>query len=72
MDVDALILGMIPYRIHGETYINIFYAHADDPETVRQARLPQDAIYPNPRVDDPIRVRYLLKVVTQIIKREDA
>lgn len=72
MDVDALILGMIPYQIHGESYINVFYAHLDDPETVHQARLPQDAIYPNPKVNDSIRVRYLLKVVTAITKREDA
>ena len=72
MEVDALILGMIPYQIHGEIYFNVFYAHDDDPETVLQARLPQDAIYPNPKVNDRVSVHYLLKIVTQITKREDA
>jgi hypothetical protein len=72
MEVDALILGMIPYQIHGEIYVNVYYAHDDDPETVLQARLPQDAIYHNPKVNDRIRVHYLLKVVTGITKREDA
>lgn len=71
MEVDALILGMIPYQIHGEPYVNVFYAHDDDPETVLQARLSQDAIYPNPKVNDRVSVHYLLKIVTQITKRED-
>lgn len=72
MEVDALILGLIPFQIHSETYFNVFYAHEDAPEAVLQARLSHDAIYPNPKVNDRVQVHYLMKIVTQITKREEA
>jgi hypothetical protein len=72
MEVDALILGLIPYQIHGQTFFTVYYAHDDDPESVLQARLPHDAIYPNPRVNDKIRVHYLLKVVVLIELRSSS
>ena len=43
MDIDGRLEGVQPYAIHGMRYYRVYYSHADDPETIHQAQLPNDA-----------------------------
>lgn len=70
VEIEAVILGLVPFDIHDQPYLTIYFAHDDDPETVLQAQLPLDAIYPHPHVNDRIRVHYVLQVPTRIDKQE--
>lgn len=66
MEITAVVLGLVPFEIHGERYLTVYYAHEDDPETVLEARLPLSAIYPRPHVNDRVRIHYVLQVPTRI------
>jgi hypothetical protein len=70
MDIEATIVGLVPFEIQDETYLTIYYVHDDEPENVLQARLPASAIYEHPHPNDQVHVHYVLGVVTHVHKRE--
>ncbi|MGH2547853.1 MAG: hypothetical protein ACRDHN_00560 [Thermomicrobiales bacterium] len=69
MDVDALLEGLQQYAIHGSIYYRVFFSHEDDPETIHQAQLPNDAFDTTLLPGAKIRVTYLLKTVMKIERR---
>jgi hypothetical protein len=66
MEVDGTLEGLQPYSIHGGRYCRVFYTHADDPETILQCQLPEEAIDPALKPGDPVVITYLLKTVMRI------
>lgn len=66
MEFDAVILGLVPFNVQEEAYLTVYYAHEDDPDTVLHAQFPRADLYPNPHVNDRIRVHYVLEVPTRI------
>ena len=69
MDVDGVLEGLQPYTIHGLPWFRAFFTHIDDPETIHQAQLPDDAFDRTLQPGDAIVVTYLLKTVMQIRRR---
>ena len=69
MEIDGTLEGLQPYTIHGLPWYRVFFAHGDDPETIHQAQLPEDAFDQTLRPGDPITITYLLKTVMQIRRR---
>ena len=72
MNVDATIVGIVPFEIEEDRYLTIYYVHDDDPDTILLARLPVSAIYDRPHPNDSVSIRYVLGVVTNIDQREEA
>jgi hypothetical protein len=72
MDVAATIEGLRRYLIHGQPYVQVYYAHRDDPETIRQTQMSADALPEGLRVGDTVRVFYVLDVVAQIRRDDEA
>ncbi len=66
MDTTATIRGVVPFEVNDEPYFTIYFAHDSDPDTILEARLPRNGIYPHPHVNDHIRVHYVLRVPTRI------
>lgn len=66
MDVDALLEGLQQYAVHDSIYYRVFFSHEDDPETIHQAQLPNDAFDTSLLPGAKIRVTYLLKTVMKI------
>jgi hypothetical protein len=71
MNVDATIIGIVPFAIQDERYLTIYYVHDDEPESILQARLPQSAVYDHPHPNDKVSIHYVLGVVTHIDEREE-
>jgi hypothetical protein len=69
MDVAGTLEGLQPYTIHSGRYFRVFYTHADDPETILQCQLPEEAVDPALKPGDPIFINYLLKTVMRILPR---
>ncbi len=72
MNVDATIIGIVPFLIQDHRYLTIYYVHDDDPENVLQARLPAQAVYDHPHPNDRVSIHYVLGVVTHIEEREES
>jgi hypothetical protein len=72
MNVDAIIVGIVPFEIQDDRYLTIYYIHDDNPENILQARLPQSAVYAHPHPNDRVSVHYVLGVVTNIREREES
>lgn len=68
MTVEGRIEGIQRYTIHGGPYARLFFSHADDPETIHQAQLPDESWDADLRVGDRVRVTYLLRTVMEIRK----
>ncbi|CAN5848688.1 hypothetical protein BH20CHL2_BH20CHL2_04900 [soil metagenome] len=66
MTVDGRLEGVQRYTIHGGPYARLFFSHADDPETIIQAQLPEESWDGNLEVGDRIVITYLLKTVMEI------
>lgn len=69
MTVEGRLEGIQRYTIHGGPYARLYYAHVDDPETVLQAQLPDEAWDTDLQVDDAIVVTYLLRTVMEIRRK---
>jgi hypothetical protein len=72
MDINATIIGIVPFTIQDDRYLTIYYIHDDEPEEILQVRLPEHAIYEHPHPNDRISVHYVLGVVTHIDEREES
>jgi hypothetical protein len=70
VEVDGTLEGLQPYTIHGGRYLRVFYSHADDPETILQCQLPEEAVESSLKPGDPITINYLLKTVMSISARK--
>lgn len=66
MDVAGILEGRQAYTIHGGPYLRLFYSHQDDPETIHQCQLPEEAVDADLKPGDPIVITYLLKTVMRI------
>lgn len=71
MNVDATIVGIVPFTIQDERYLTIYYVHYDDADTILEARLPATAVYDHPHPNDRVRIHYVLGVVTHVEEREE-
>lgn len=72
MNVDATIVGIVPFDIQEDRYLTVYYIHDDDPENILQARLPASAVYDHPHPNDRVSIHYVLGVVTHIDEREES
>lgn len=72
MNVNATIVGIVPFEIQDERYLTIYYVHDDEPDKILQARLPANAVYQHPHPNDRVAVHYVLGVVTHIDEREES
>ena len=72
MNINATIVGIVPFTIQDERYLTIYYVHDDDPDTILQARLPASAVYDHPHPNDQVSVHYVFDVVTHIDEREES
>lgn len=72
MNVDATIVGIVPFEIQDDRYLTIYYIHDDNPENILQARLPASAVYDHPHPNDQVSIHYVLGVVTRISEREES
>jgi hypothetical protein len=65
-EVEARIEGLRPYLIHGERYVQVYFSHRSDPDTIHQTQLSADALPEGLRVGDAVRVLHVLTVVVGI------
>jgi hypothetical protein len=66
MSVQGRLEGIRRYTIHGGPYAYLYFSHLDDPETVIQAQLPDEAWDTDLQVGDRIVITYLLRTVMEI------
>ncbi len=66
MSVEGRLEGIQRYTIHGGPYARLYFSHLDDPETIVQAQLPEEACDSDLEVGDRIVISYLLKTVMEI------
>lgn len=72
MTVEGRLEGVQLYTIHGGPYAQLYFSHLDDPETITQARLPEESWDNDLKPGDPIVITYLLKTVMEIRRAPDA
>jgi hypothetical protein len=70
MEIEGTLEGLQPYTIHGGRYVRVFYSHCDDPATILQCQLPEEAVYAGIKPGDPVTINYLLKTVMGISRRK--
>lgn len=66
MSVEGRLEGVQRYTIHGGPYARLFFSHADDPETIMQAQLPEESWDTDLQIGDRVVITYLLKTVMEI------
>ena len=66
MEITGILEGRQDYTIHGGPYARLYFSRLDDPETIHQCQLPEEAVDADLRAGDPIRITYLLKTVMEI------
>jgi hypothetical protein len=69
---DAIIHKVNPYDLHGVRYYQLFLAYDDTPDTLREVRLPHDAVYDSPADGDHVSVESILSMVTAVRKQAQA
>ncbi len=72
VEVSGTLEGRQAYTIHGQPYSRLFYSLRDDPETIQQCQLPDDAVDPDLKPGDPIVITMLLKTVMEIRRAPDS
>ena len=72
MNVEGRLEGIRRYTIHGGPYAWLFFSHLDDPETIIEAQLPEEAYDAELAVGDRVVVTYLLKTVMEVRKAPPA
>lgn len=66
MEVPGTLEGRQAYTIHGQPYSRLFFSLRDDPDTIQQCQLPDDAVDADLRPGDPIVLTMLLRTVMEI------
>ncbi len=70
--MEAVLLGVQPYDLHGVRWYRVAYAAAADPEKVFEARFSWDVIYADPQPGDMVRIRMLIGIVDRVEKLQPA
>ncbi len=64
---EGILAGLRAYSLHGEVYYDVRYALADDPDgQAHGARLPHDALYPNPQAGDRVRLHFVMDMLVKV------
>jgi hypothetical protein len=64
---EGILTDLRPYNLHGEVYYEVRYTLADDPGgPAHGARLPHDALYPNPQAGDRVRVHFVMNMLVKV------
>ncbi len=64
---EGVLKGLRPYNLHGEAYYDVHYAFAEEPgDAVHGARLPHDALYPNPQPGDRVRLHFVMNLLVKV------
>ena len=67
---DAVLHRMQPISIHGQLSYDLHYTFADEPDSqTRVARVGGEALAPGLQNGDPVRLEFLVGVVTAVHKR---
>jgi hypothetical protein len=67
---DAVLHRMQPISIHGQLSYDLHYRFADEPDSqMHVARIGGEAIAPGLQAGDPVRLDFLVGVVTAVHKR---
>jgi hypothetical protein len=69
MEVEGRLEGRRDYTIHGGPYSQLFFSLPDDPETVHQCQLPDEAVDRELKAGDPIVITFLMRTVMEVRKR---
>lgn len=72
METAARVEGMRRFLLHGEEWVQLYFSHLDDPDTIRSERFSRDSLPPDLKVGDAIVVYYLLGAVASIAKQPGA
>jgi hypothetical protein len=70
MDVDARVEGLRPFLLHGQAWVQVYFSHRDDPETIHSERFARDSLPAELKVGDEIGVFYLLGAVASIRRKD--
>lgn len=68
MEIEARVEGMQRIAIHGSPYVRVYYTLPDDPETILNCQLPQEAVGADVQVGDTVRLTVLLRTVMEVRK----
>ncbi len=68
--MEAILVAVEPYDIHGTPYFRIAYATSDD--RVTQGRVAAESIYRGAQPGDRVEIRMLLGVIDDVKKVADA
>jgi hypothetical protein len=71
MPREAIIHKVNPYELHRMRYYQIFLSFEDTPDSLREVRVAQDAVYASPRGGDRVIVETLLSMITGVKKIDD-
>ena len=63
---EAVIRAIQPYDLHGVRWYRLAYSPAATPDTVSEARVSWDVLYPDPQPGDRVRIRTLLGVIDRV------
>lgn len=66
----AVVYKLSPYLLHGVQYYQLSLVYPDQPGVVQEARLAQEAVYPNPQEGDEVMVDMILNMITAVRKKE--
>jgi hypothetical protein len=72
MDVPARVEGIRPFLFHGAEWVQLYFCHLDDSETVRSEQFSRDSLPASIKVGDEIVVFYLLGSVASVRLRKIA
>ena len=64
----AIIRKVVPYDVHGQPHLQVFYAPAGAENDMREARIGTDIAYPSIAEGDQVAVHILMNTVTKIEK----
>ena len=67
---EAILHRVNPYLLHGEQYYQLLYSYANEPDSVREARLAHTNIYADPKEGDAVLIEAILNIITEIKRKE--
>lgn len=67
-DVPARIEGLRPFTLHGAPWVQVYFTHLDDPETIHSEQFSRDTLPPDLRVGDDVSVFYILDIIAEITR----
>ena len=71
MSREATVHHVNPYELHGVQYFQLLLSFVDAPESLREVRLPHDAVYASPTKGDRVTVETILSMITEVRKTDD-